>query len=260
MTAHLTGKRILVTRPRAQAETLCQLLEAEGGVAWRFPTLDICQNQPDEADLAHALHSDWLIFTSSNAVDFAIRAFNGKMPKFDQTRIAAVGEATAKCLRDLGWPVNCVPSHNFSSEGLLAEPQLDAVKACECVIVRGVGGRDILEQGLRARGANVSYLEVYRRECPTADNTALTAAIAAQQLDAISITSIEALSNLLEILDENSQGLIKDINLIVVSPRIADHARQLGFKHIAVSRHPGDSEIVETLTTLFNGENSGRSN
>ena len=260
MTARLAGQRILVTRPSAQAALLCQLIESVGGIARRFPTLEIDPLQPDPTKLDQALHSDWLIFTSSNAVDFAIKAFNGKMPRFDQTRIAAVGEATAQALRNADWNVHCVPTSHFSSEGLLAEAMLQNVKGCQCVIVRGLGGRDKLERGLLDRGASVSYLEVYRRERPDTNNTDLAAEIAAHQLDAISITSVEALSNLLEMLDANSQCLIKDIHLIVVSQRIADSARQLGFKHIAVSQRPGDREIVETLTTLFNGENSGRRN
>ena len=260
MTLELTARRILVTRPRAQAENLCQLIEQAGGKPWRFPTLEISAVQPEAARLAEVFKSDWLIFTSSNAVDFAIRAFNGKMPEFARVQVAAVGSATAKSLQDSGWPVHCVPASEFSSEGLLAEQALQSVSGLNCVIVRGVGGRDKLEQGLIARGARVSYFEVYRRERPLADNQQLIAAIMSQQLDAISITSTEALDNLLAMLDTGSNKLIKDINLVVASQRIADKAEQLGFKHIAASHKPSDHEIVETLKTLYTGEHSGRSN
>ena len=142
----------------------------------------------------------------------------------------------------------------------MAEQALQSVSGLNCVIVRGVGGRDKLEQGLIARGASVSYFEVYRRERPLADNQQLIAAIMSQQLDAISITSTEALDNLLAMLDTGSNKLIKDINLVVASQRIADKAEQLGFKHIAASHKPSDHEIVETLKTLYTGEHSGRSN
>ena len=260
MNTGLTAKRILVTRPSAQAENLCHLIEQAGGQAWRFPTLEITPEQADSADLANALNSDWLIFTSSNAVDFAIGAFNGKMPQFGHTQVAAVGAATARSLQDFKWPVHCVPKTEFSSEGLLAEPAMQSVSGLECVIVRGVGGRDKLEQGLTARGAKVTYLQVYRRQRPEVDNLSLIRAIMIGQLDAISITSTEALDNLLAMLDTGSVEQIKNIDLVVASPRIAERATQLGFKHIAASQKPSDQEIVETLKTLYNGEHSGRSN
>jgi len=48
--------------------------------------------------------------------------------------------------------------------------------------------------------------------------------------------------------------------LVAASQRIAEAAEQLGFTQIAVSQQPTDVAILETLTTLFNGENSGRRN
>ena len=260
MNTGLTAKQILVTRPVDQAENLCDLIAKAGGQPWRFPTLAITPNPPDATGLANALNSNWLIFTSSNAVDFAIRAFGGKMPQFGHTQVAAVGAATAKSLHDFKWPVHCVPATEFSSEGLLAEPAMQSVADLDCVIVRGVGGRDKLAQGLTARGAKVSYLEVYRRQRPEADNLSLIDAIMRRQLDAISITSTEALDNLLAMLDTDSIERIKNINLVVASPRIAERAREIGFKHIAASNKPCDEQIVETLKTLYNGEYSGRSN
>lgn len=255
---NLNAAQILVTRPVGQADNLCGLIEQLGGVALRFPTLEIVEHPPEAAVLAAASQSDWLIFTSTNAVDFAIKAFNGKMPA--SPKIAAVGKATAQALENAGWRVDCVPASEFSSEGLLAEAALQTVNHKYCFIVRGVGGRDKLEQGLRRRGANVAYLEVYRRQQPTIDNRDLVKRIAEQQLDAITITSIEALQNLLTMLDNPSAKQLKAILLVAASQRIAEAAEQLGFTQIAVSQQPTDVAILETLTTLFNGENSGRRN
>lgn len=261
MTNTLHGARILVTRPAAQAANLCRLIEHAGGVSWRFPTIEISASQPDQSVLLMAQHCDWLIFTSTNAVDFAIKAFNGKMPGFNGSpRIAAVGQATAQALTDAGWQVDCVPVSEFSSEGLLAEAALQDINANHCLIVRGVGGRDKLEQGLRSRGATVSYLEVYRRHQPASDNQALEQALTDNALDAITMTSVEALQNLLAMLSSPAQALLKTLPLIVASERIGASAGQFGFKQIVVSPKPTDAEILETLTTLFNGENSGRRN
>jgi len=257
---NLQGLQILVTRPAGQSEHLCSLILAAGGKPFRFPTLKIVAVAPEAALLQTALASDWLIFTSRNAVDFAIKAFDGKMPELNKVGIAAVGQSTAKALQAAHWRVDCVPADEFSSEGLLAESQLQNVADKTCVIVRGVGGREKLAETLRTRGARPVYLEVYKRCKPDADSAQLTASIAARQLDAVTITSEEALQNLLVMLNETSVALLKALPLIVVSDRIRQTAEQLGFKRIAVSRQPSDSAILETLTTLFNGENSGRSN
>ncbi len=256
----LHGARILVTRPAAQAENLCGLIERQYGVALRFPTLEIVEEHPEQKSLQLAAQSDWLIFTSTNAVDFAIKAFGGKMPDSQLTRIAAVGQATATALQQAGWRIDCVPASEFNSEGLLAEPALQAVSGMRCTIVRGVGGREKLADSLRGRGAVVAYLEVYRRRMPKLDGAELMNCLTAQKLDAVTITSVEALQNLLAMLDEPSCASLRILPLVVVSERIKQTAEQLGFEQISVSRQPTDAAILETLTTLLNGENSGRSN
>ncbi|WFP48868.1 uroporphyrinogen-III synthase [Methylomonas sp. EFPC3] len=256
----LNGARVLVTRPAGQAEHLCELIESRGGIPVRFPTLLIVAHQPEAQALADAAASDWLIFTSSNAVDFAIPAFGGKMPGWRGARLAAVGAATAQALRQAGCEVACVPASEFSSDGLLAEPALQQVAGLRCTIVRGCGGREKLADGLRGRGAEVMYLEVYSRSRPEADAAGLRADLQGNRLAAVTVTSVEALQNLLAMLDSESVERLRQIGLVVVSERIGQTALQLGFKRVAVSSQATDAAILETLTTLLNGENSGGSN
>ena len=256
----LRGAAILVTRPEAQAETLCQLIETHGGEAVRFPTLSIEAHQPAADQLQQALDSDWLIFTSKNAVDFALQAFDGKMPRSHGPAIAAVGGGTAECLRQGGLKVDCVPASEFNSEGLLAEALMHDVNGKRSVIVRGVGGREKLAETLRARGAKVAYLEVYRRSRPTVDNHALLERLRQNQLTMTTITSEEALHNLLRMLDDSANAILRTLPLVVVSDRTRQTAETLGFKTIAVSHQASDAAILETLKMLLSGEYSGRSN
>ena len=257
MTDCLSGAQILVTRPAAQAENLCKMIEGKGGIALRFPTLEIEGLVPDIDQVKNAWSGDWLIFTSKNAVDFARKAFDGKMAGFHGPRIAAVGAATAHAVRQAGWQVDCVPASEFNSEGLLAEAPMHDVAGKRCAIVRGVGGREKLAETLRCRGAEVSYLEVYRRQRPSVDNGVVAEPLRQQQLAAATVTSEEALRNLLAMLDHDSAALLKKRPLLVVSDRIRQTARELGFETVAVSPQPTDTAILETLTTLLSGENSG---
>lgn len=260
MKASLKGVLVLVTRPAAQADHLCNLIEQHGGQALRFPTLEIQPVSVNPETIAKALASDWLIFTSANAVNFALPAFGGKMPHLKLPRLAAIGQATARALETAGLRVDCQPEHEFSSEGLLNEPCMQEVVGRRITIVRGLGGREKLTQTLRERGAELIHLEVYRRNRPSSDPSELYAQLTKGHWVASTVTSGEALQNLLAMLDEISSQLLRKRPLVVVSDRIAQMARQLGFEKITVSRQPTDAAILETLMMLFCGENSGRSN
>ncbi len=260
MTDSLHDALVLVTRPAAQSENLCRLIAQRGGAALKFPTLEIRPFDVASQAAEKALAGDWLIFTSTNAVDFALRAFDGKMPQLRELRLAAVGKATADALQRAGLKVECMPKHEFSSEGLLAEPSMQRVAGQKITIVRGTGGREKLGLTLQARGAEVDYLEVYRRCRPEADNRSLVRSLAEDRLKVTTITSGEALENLLSMLDEASNASLRKLPLIVVSDRLRQLAQQLGFERITISRQSTDAAILETLTTLLNGENSGRSN
>ena len=259
MTTRLNGALVLVTRPAAQAEKLCQLIELAGGKALRFPTLEIQEVSVDSALIQQALNSQWLVFTSTNAVDFALKAFSGKMAQLKCLQLAAVGQSTASALQQADLTVTCVPATEFSSEGLLAEPAMHSVDGQQITIVRGIGGREKLAKSLTSRGAHVEYLEVYSRCQPATEKAQLVQALQADQLQAITISSGEALQNLLTMLDESSAVLLRKLPLVVVSERIRHLAQELGFTQIAVSLQPTDAAILKTLTTLLSGEYSGRS-
>ncbi len=259
MTNRLDGLQVLVTRPFAQANQLCGLIEQQGGRALRFPTLEIDAVAIEPQQLDQALQSNWLIFTSTNAVDFALKAFGGKITGLSGVKLAAVGLSTAQALQQAGLEVACVPKTEFSSEGLLAEADMRRIEGRCITIVRGVGGREKIAETLRSRNARVDYLEVYRRCRPGIDNSHLVEQLHAGLLSVTTITSGEALQNLLEMLDAASVILLKKIPLIVVSDRLEQLARQLGFERILVSPQPTDAAILQTLTMLLSGGNSGRS-
>jgi uroporphyrinogen III methyltransferase/synthase len=69
--SNLYGKRILITRPRAQASEWCQRLAAFGAQPIVFPMIEIAPPE-SYAALDQAITSlvdyDWLIFTSVNGV------------------------------------------------------------------------------------------------------------------------------------------------------------------------------------------------
>lgn len=252
----LNGARVLVTRPAHQAENLCRLIEEQGGIAVRFPTLAIadCDNRlAIQKTLSGLDLFQWLIFISSNAVNFALKANDGKIPQFKARHIAAIGKATANALATAGIPVDLIPEQPYNSEALLAAPAMQTVQGQRILIVRGEGGRDELADTLRERGADVQYLNVYKRIIPSTNNAHVIALLEQRQLDVITATSGEVLQNLLIMLDVAHHQPLFSLPLIVVSDRIKQLATELGFKRIAVADSPSDEAILETVNQSNRG-------
>jgi uroporphyrinogen-III synthase len=255
MTA-LNGIRVLVTRPAHQAENLCRLIEENGGIPVRLPTLEIVA-QGDLLAIQKTLASldcfHWLIFVSANAVNFALKANNGKIAIPKTLQLAAIGKATSKALAIAGLSVDLEPLQNFNSESLLALPELQTMQGQRVLIVRGEGGREELADTLRSRGADVHYLNVYKRIIPGTNNTAVISMLEQNGLDIITATSGEVLQNLLIMLGATYYQQLFSLPLVVVSDRIKQLAVDMGFKHIAVTANPSDEAILETINQSNRG-------
>ena len=257
----MNGAKILVTRPALQTTGLIQLIESHNAEPVVFPTIEIlplARSHKITTYLSNLSHYQWLIFISTNAVNFALQANNGKISDFKQAKIASVGKATAKALENAGLKVDLVPSIGFNSEALLESPELQNIQEQTFLIIRGEGGREILADTLRQRGAKVDYLEVYKRVMPKIDNSNIIALLKQQQLAAITITSGEALHNLFAILGSTVHAELLQTPLIVISERLKHLANDLGFQQVLVSASPADTAIIDTVITVCNGDNSGR--
>jgi uroporphyrinogen-III synthase len=245
----LAGRGVLVTRPAAQAERLCALIEAAGGRAIRLPVLDI-EPAADPAPLRRLLAERWdlLIFVSRNAVEQALPLLpGGALPS--GPRLAAVGRATAEALAGAGRAPDLVPAGRYDSETLLEMPELADVRGWRVLIVRGEGGRTLMRDTLAGRGAEVVYAEVYRRVLPSSDVDALVARWD-EQVAVTMATSDEALRNLLTLVGPAGRAALLATPLVVVAERTADLARQLGFGEVGVAARADDESILAACGAL----------
>jgi uroporphyrinogen-III synthase len=158
--AGLSGFVVLVTRPEHQADELVTAIDDAGGEAIRFPVIDI--EPQDSADVSRRLEAlpaaDITIFISTNAVMYGLHCVAG-----DETAIAVIGPATKSAIESAGRQVDIFPEQGYDSEHLLAAAELQDVSGKNIRIIRGDGGRELLADTLRERGATVDYLSVYRR-------------------------------------------------------------------------------------------------
>ncbi|MFO7592613.1 MAG: uroporphyrinogen-III synthase [Pseudomonadota bacterium] len=245
----LSGIGVLVTRPAHQADPLCDRITEAGGQPVRFPLLKILDNSnspPVRQQLQRLADYQIAIFVSPNAVQFGLAAIArlGGLP--EGLKLAAVGRGTARRLqKQLGRAPDLVPEEQFTSEGLLALPGLHGVAGKRILILRGNGGRELLAKTLRERGAEVDYAEVYRRETPEAD--------AADpgwldKTDIITLTSSEALENLVSLAEPEQCARLLGKPLVVVSERTETLARELGFhSSVLVAYQASDEAILETI-------------
>jgi uroporphyrinogen-III synthase len=258
----LDGLKILVTRPERQADNFCRLIEAAGGEAVRFPTLEIQALSPPAnvfKDAEHLGRFDWLVFVSANAVYFALKACDNALSVPAHTKVAAIGRATASALEESGVPVNLEPEGRFDSEAFLDLAPMQQVAGLRFLIIRGEGGRELLADTLQQRGAHVIYAEVYRRLRPKVDIASHLTSWRSRGIDAVTIFSGESLVNFIAMLGDNGLGWAQEIPLVVAGARIAAQARQEGFDKVILASNATDWALFKALAGFRSESNENDS-
>jgi len=260
---NLAGTRVLVTRPAHQAKKLAAAIRDAQGIPVLFPVLAIvAPSAPQDAaavlsNLGEHGGVDLLIFVSANAVDNALDLLPPQGRPAQPTYIA-IGQATADAMREAGLSVDVLPKNGYHSEGLLALPELRDVAGKRVIIVRGEGGRTVLGDTLRERGAEVAYAEVYTRELPHAGANEFDQLCADPGIDLCIATSNEALTNLCAM---SAPGQTADTDaapcgnskllalpLLVISERTAALAVKLGFHNgIIVAEEASETALVAAI-------------
>ena len=227
----LTDLTVLVTRPAAQCAVLCAEIARHGGSAIPFPAVEI-EPLAVQATVTTADY-DLVVFVSVNAVEHGAR----QVTRGARTRIAAIGRATAAALAAAELTADIVPEAGFTSEALLAHPELQLTSGARILIVHGEGGRELLKDTFVAQGMSVETREVYRRVRPNVDAAKVAeveARWADEGIDVVTATSIETLQNLQAMLTERGRQLLSSTALLVPSRRIVAAAVSAGLRGEAI--------------------------
>ena len=249
----LGGRSIVVTRPPHQAQAFARLIEGAGGRPVLFPTIEI----RDVEDLGPFMRLvdrldefDFAIFISPNSVEQAMKLIGDRSKFPPGLKIATIGGGGVRALEAHGVTGVIAPEDRYDSEGLLDLPAFAVVSFKRIVIFRGVGGRELLSQALRERGALVEYAECYRRYRPDLDPAQLLKGWARDEIDAVTVTSSEGLRNLFEMVGEPGREPLQRTPLFVPHPRIAEAAHGLGVRTVIVTG-PGDDGLLTGLNAYF---------
>ena len=163
----------------------------------------------------------------------------------------SVGEATAAVLKTGGCAVTVPPSGD-DSEALLSCPALHAALSAarprqpRVLIVRGVGGRELLAERLAEQGARVEYLELYTRQLPDYPLGTLRRCVQAERLNGLVVSSGQGFEHLRMLAGEDWPALAK-LPLFVPSPRVAELARSAGAQQIVDCRGASATALVAAV-------------
>jgi uroporphyrinogen-III synthase len=245
----LQSLTIMITRPRPQGERLAVRLQEEGACSFLFPTVEIISLASHlTQSIRHLDTFDRLIFISPQAVQQTAAMIKAEWPFFPENiKVAAIGGSTAESLIEAGLPVHFYPRDDWTSEGLLSLPDFQEVTQQKIALIKGEGGRALLANELKHRGADVFELIAYRRCLPMIDMDSCLHLLNQNKIDIIISTSNEILQNLVYLLGEKAGPYLYSIPLVVVSDRMILLAKQLGFQTILLAKNASHDAIIAIL-------------
>jgi len=247
----LTGRRVVVTRPRDQSDQLRKQLEQLGARVILFPTIKIVPARDAsllEAALEGIRQYDWLLFASRNADEAVALATKADVSEvLSEVRIAVVGMATVRRLTDLGLEANFVPA------------QFNMATLCSELIQRAnVDGQRFLypcgdladaegPQPLRDAGAIVDAIEAYRTiPDESADTEALRRSLAADEIDAIVFASPSAVQAFFNRI--SSHRVSPRIGLVSIGPKTTQALEKATRNRVTEARKSEVEGLVEATS------------
>jgi uroporphyrinogen-III synthase len=231
----LQGKHVLVTRPQGQAADLVAAIETAGGCAIHCPVIaierlsdsDTAEQQRCKQQFMALDQFQHVIFISTNAVKYGLQWIDQYWPQLPVgINWYGIGGSTTQLLRQEGVPVNdTVECGTMNSEALLQHKSLQAFSHQKVLIVRGVGGRDYLQQVLQQRGAEVEYAECYRRR--------------------VAVTSTDLISKI--VVGPEHWSIIKGLLLVVPGARVAEIAGKKGFERVFCADNASNQAMIAAI-------------
>lgn len=246
MSRSLHGLRILNTRPKKQGQKLAASIINAGGVSIDCPSIEIQAIPCEWMDTLPDLYTvNQAIFISANAVDYFFQQLQGQSKAWpEQINVIAIGDASAQALNAYGIRVHHIPAM-ADSEHLLALPCLQSLSEQSILLVKGEGGRSLIEQELLRKKAQVFALSVYQRILPTLPLGFTHSLWRDDAVDIILLTSEQSMHHLFELFSPDAHAWLRSKPCFVISERLAHIAASLGIKKVRVS--PPDSIINSLL-------------
>jgi uroporphyrinogen III methyltransferase / synthase len=254
----LFGRRVVVTRARAQAGELSAELEKLGAEVYEFPTIEIVPPE-DFGPLDSAIRDldsfDWLVYTSVNGVEAFVDRLRHHgldlraVPR--GAKVAAIGPATAERLEEVGLRVDVVPKE-YRAEALIEALDSGSLAGKRVLIPRARVAREILPEKLREAGAEVVVPPAYESVPSSGGREELSLRLRSGEIDCVTFTASSTVENFVGAFgEEEAVRLLSGTKVACIGPITAETARKRGFRVDAEADEytiPGLVEaVVDTL-------------
>lgn len=251
----LFGKRILVTRARAQASALTELLEEQGARVTEAPVIKIEPPADNYAAIDGAIQNiekfSYLIFTSANGVrEFFARLYFAKKDAraLNGAKVVAIGKATAEGLSAYGINADIVPKE-FRAEGVVDALKDKIDKNDNILIPRAEVAREILPKSLEEFGAKVTVAPVYKTVTETENGEKIREMLLNGEIDIVTFTSSSTVTNFVKLVGD--ANLLKSVKTACIGPVTAETLKKEGIEPEIIAKEYTIQGLVNSLNDLF---------
>ncbi len=243
-------KRVLITRPRPQAEAFAAGLRQAGFEPVFFPVVEIAPLE-DTTGLDRALQElesyDWLVFTSVNGVEAVWERLNrlgvARVP--ESLRVAAIGPKTAGALRERGVIPAYVPAE-YVAEAIL--PGLGDLHGKRVLLLRAEIARRALPEAIERAGGVADEVAVYRTLPAEGDPAGLVAVKAGVEVVTLTSPSIvRSFAVRLRQAGLDPLHLAGDPLIACIGPITARAAEEEGFTRIIVAEEYTTEGLIRAM-------------
>ena len=249
----LFGKRIFVTRAKAQATEFLDLLSGYGAEAIPFPTLQIVAPSDwvrIDAAIDQIEQYDTIIFTSVNGVSYfrnRLKTLGRDLRILKGSSLCAIGPRTAKAIVDWGLHVDLTPE-TFTAEGLLEALGREGFSGKRFLIPRAEEAREILPEEINRLGGRVDVAPVYKAVRPVYAQEEMTALLKRGPIDMLTFASSSTLKNFFEIVGKAGMvSRFKESAIACIGPITARTAEEFGLR---VDVMPKDYTFTAMTTAI----------
>lgn len=246
----LLGVRIAVTRAEGRGGPLADALRDLGATVTELPLtrIEVLDAAPLRTAIAGIMQYDWVLLTSANAVQHFAEGMRAAGRSYDVPKLAVVGTATAEATEREGWNPTLIPER-FHAEGLVdAMAARGDVDGARMLYPAAEGARDVLPAGLRALGASVDVVPVYRSSPDKEGQVRLRELVAAGALDLITVAAPSAVDALLAALPAERA---RRLPVACIGPVTARAARMAGFPIKVESDSSTTTAFVRAIVAAF---------
>ena len=243
-------KRILVTRPRAQADSLVEGLRVAGFEPIYFPVIEI-RSVEDHSELDQALEQinqyDWVVFTSVNGVE---AVFDRVENSASLPRVATIGPKTAEALKARGVTPDFIPEE-YVAEAIL--PGLGDLRGKRVLLPRAELARKALPEAITKAGGMAHEIAAYRTLPAQPDAEGLAALKAG--VDVVTLTSPSTVHNFVAIVKQNGLNPLNLPNnplFTCIGPITEQAAREERLSNLVVAKEYTAEGMIQILSDLVN--------